>query len=139
MHSFDIFHFCRTQLLCTYDLSKLPKWTCYIINILNRSPKTFNILKLYRRMKSYAVHFCTKKRRTSSHAHTFLLHFRFFKIVFLCLQAVLNVVLACFYPKHASQKPKNPYFTKNNQAYELVRRALLTRAILTCIRVWGGV
>ena len=70
--------------------------------------KTTSIFKLYWRTSLYAVHFCPKKWRTSLYAHTFLLHFKFVKTDFLCLQATLSVVLTCFYPKHGSQKPMNP-------------------------------
>ena len=108
VHFFYIFHLCKKLLSCTYQLSKLSKWTCYDQNIPNRRQQTINLFKLYWRTSSYAVHFCPKKRRMSSYAHTFLLHFKFVKTDFLCLQATLSVVLTCFYPKHGSQKPMNP-------------------------------
>ena len=106
--SFTFFICVKQQLSCTYQLSKLSKWTCYDQNIPNRRQQTINLFKLYSRTSSYAVHFCPKKWRTSSYAHTFLLHFKFVKTDFLCLQATLSVVLTCFYPKHGSQKPMNP-------------------------------
>ena len=36
VHFFYIFHLCKKQLSCTYQLSKLSKWTCYDQNIPNR-------------------------------------------------------------------------------------------------------
>ena len=36
------FIFCQTGLLCTYELSRLSKWTSFIKNILNRSQQTLN-------------------------------------------------------------------------------------------------
>ena len=54
VHFFNIFHVCKKQLSCTYQLSKLSKWTYYVQNVPNRSQRTSNWLKIYWRTSSYA-------------------------------------------------------------------------------------
>ena len=84
---FYTFHFCQKRLSCAYQLSTL--WSELVMPKIyqTEAKRIINIFKLYWRTSLYAVHFCTKKWRTSSYAHTFFLHFKFFKTDFSGLKA----------------------------------------------------
>ena len=126
----------------------------YQIKIICRIKVTMMILELMMRMETMVIsQFCPIfsishrkcwKGMTNSFIYSKYIGVQartpctFLGLTFWGPKVSKNLELVWFYPKHASQRPNDNKLTINDNAYKRVRRALLTRAILTFFPGGGG-
>ena len=121
VHIFTFFIFFVKRLSCAYQLSRLSKWTCWT------GPASSVMSKMY---QTEAKEPQIDWKYTGVRARTPCIFFTFFILVkndfpvpINCLYCQSGLIMS----KMCQTDAKEPW---NILAYELVRRALLTRAIL---------